>query len=440
MRTPPVRDAAPGPGAARPLRWCVVGPTHPFRGGIARHTTLLVDAVAESGIDVRSVSYSRQYPRWLYKGSSDRDPDQLVPRWVTPEHRLDGIGPRSWWTAAGVIAADRPDVLVVVWWHPFLAPALGTLVRRVRRGSPMTTCLALCHNVLPHEHTVSDRRLVRFALAPHDGIVVHSDSEGRAAAELLDDIPVTVSPHPTYLVDLGKTPDAGDRGRPVTLLVFGLVRAYKGVDVLLQALPAVLDQQPVRLVVAGEFWDPIGPYERLIRELDLDDHVDFRPGYVPESELVDLLADADVVVAPYRTATQSGVVEMAFGAGIPVVASDVGGLGDQVEHGVDGLLVPAEDVAALGRALTEAARPDVLGRLTAGAAARTPARTWSQLAHDLETFGSGLAPGRSSGRAGLLRRFLRRRGRTGERHEEPGQPGARDQADDPVERGDRDAQ
>lgn len=375
----------------RAPRWCIVGPTHPFRGGIARHTTLLADAVADADIDVRLVSFSRQYPRWLYKGASDRDPEQLRPRRVDPEYLLDGIGPRSWWDTGRSIGEARPDVLVSVWWHPFFAPAIGTLVRRVRRRSPRTTCVALCHNVLPHEGSGIDHRLVRFALAPQHGVVVHSDTEGTTARDLLGDMPVTVSPHPTYHVDLGPEPAPGDDDRVPTLLAFGLVRAYKGIDVLLRALPAVLAVRPVRLVVAGEFWDPVEPYRELVRELGIGEHVELWDGYVPETDLVSLLGEADVMVAPYRTATQSGAVEMAYGAGLPVVASDIGGLGDQVEHGVDGLLVPAEDVDALSRALIEATEPTVLHRLRAGAAARSPVRTWAQLVDDLRGFAGAVS-------------------------------------------------
>ena len=371
---------APGP----PPRWCIVGPTHPYRGGIARHTTLLADAAVDAGVGLRLVSFARQYPGWLYKGATDRDPEQLRPA-VAPDYLLDGVGPRSWWSTGRAIADGRPDLLITVWWHPFLAPALGTVVRRVRRLSPATTCVALCHNVLPHEGSITDRALVRYALARQDGIVVHSDSEASTARQLLDGMPITVSPHPTYQVEVdhgvGRRP-----GEPLTLLSFGLVREYKGVDVLLRALPKVLEQRPVRLVVAGEFWDPIEPYQELVRELGIADHVELRDGYVPEAELSSLLDGADLMVAPYRSATQSGAVEMAFGAGLPVVASDVGGLGDQIDDGVNGLLVPPEDVGALARALVEATEPDALVRLRAGAAARAPERTWGQLVDDLTAF------------------------------------------------------
>lgn len=384
--------------AATP-HWCIVGPTHPFRGGIPRHTTLFTDAVAAAGIDVDLISFSRQYPRWLYKGETDRDDSQLAPQAVAPDHRLDGLGPRSWWQTVRVIERMSPDVLVLVWWHPFFAPMVSALLRGVRRRSPHTVRVALCHNVLPHESSPIDRLLVGHALAPAEGIALHASSQEGVARQLLGPRPTLVTPHPTYRVDAsaprpGSTdPDDG----PLELVFFGLVRPYKGVDVLLRALPAVLRERRVRLTVAGEFWGSADPYVELVRELGLGDHVELRPGYVPDDELAKLLLDADLAVAPYRSATQSGAVEMAYGAGLPVVASRVGGLTEQVNPGVDGLLVPADDPPALAEALTEATEPATLARLTEGALARSSSRTWDGLVEDLRGFADELIRHRAHG-------------------------------------------
>jgi glycosyltransferase involved in cell wall biosynthesis len=376
-----------GGPAATDARWCIVGPTHPYRGGIPRHTTLFSDAAALSGLDVTLMTFSRQYPGWLYKGASDLDPDQVRPTALTPDYLLDGVRPSTWWRAARAIAARAPDVLVVIWWHPFFAPMVSTLLRQVRRRSPRTVRLALCHNVLPHESSPIDRLLVRHALAPTEGVVVHTTSQRVVASELLGSKPTLVTPHPSYLVDaaLG-LPRRADRERPVNLLFFGIVRHYKGVDVLLRALPRLLRERSVRLVIAGEFWDPAQPYADLIHDLHLEAHVDLRPGFVPDDELIKLLVDADLMVAPYRSATQSGAVEMAFGAGLPVVASRVGGLGDQIDDGTDGLLVPADDVSSLSQALLKATEHQTLDRLIAGARSRATARSWTTLVNDVHSF------------------------------------------------------
>lgn len=373
--------------AATDARWCIVGPTHPYRGGIPRHTTLFSDAAARSGLDVTLMTFVRQYPGWLYKGASDLDPDQVRATDLTPEYVLDGVRPGTWRRAARAIAARAPDVLVVIWWHPFFAPMMSTLLRQVRRRSPATVRMALCHNVLPHESSPIDRLLVRRALAPAEGLVVHTTSQQVVASELLGPKPTLVTPHPTYTVDAAlSTPRRADRERPVNLLFFGIVRHYKGVDVLLRALPPVLRERSVRLIIAGEFWDAAQPYADLIRDLHLEDHVDLRPGFVPDDELTKLLVDADLMVAPYRSATQSGAVEMAFGAGLPVVASRVGGLGDQIDDGTDGLLVPADDVASLSQALLEATDHQTLDRLMAGARLRASARTWTTLVSNVQSF------------------------------------------------------
>jgi glycosyltransferase involved in cell wall biosynthesis len=382
--------------ATSDARWCIVGPTYPHRGGIPRHTTLFSDAAARSGFDVTLMSFTRQYPRWLYKGASDHDPDQVRSTAVAPDYRLDGVRPDTWWRAGRSIATTAPAVLIVVWWHPFFAPMVSTLLRQVRRRSPATVRMALCHNVLPHESSPVDRLLVRRALAPVEGLVVHSASQEVVASGVLGPKPVLVTPHPTYTVDAALSrPRRASRERPVNLLFFGIVRHYKGVDVLLRALPHVLRERSVRLVIAGEFWDPAQPYTDLIRDLELEGQVELRPGFVPDDELTKLLIDADLMVAPYRSATQSGAVEMAFGAGLPVIASRVGGLADQIDDGTDGLLVPADDVASLSHALVKATDPRILDRLIAGARSRATAPTWTNLVNDVLTFSASLRAERS---------------------------------------------
>lgn len=248
--------------------------------------------------------------------------------------------------------------------------------------------------MLPHEGSRLDRRLVRYALTPVDGLVVHAASQRDLAGRLLGDTPVVVTPHPTYTVNSARRqPTIHDERQPLTLLSFGLVRQYKGIDVLLRALPDVLRQRSVRLIVAGEFWDPVAPYQDLIRELRIEEHVELRASYVPDDELPELFGSADLMVAPYRSATQSGAVEMAFGAGLPVVGTSVGGLADQIDDTVNGLLVPPDDPVALSRALVEATDPATLAKLTKGARSDNTLRTWTGLVDDIRAFAASLATG-----------------------------------------------
>lgn len=387
--SPQVNETGDGPATAE--RWCVVGPTYPFRGGIARHTTLLGEAVAASGIDLRLVTFRRQYPGFLYKGESDRDPTQPTPQGFTPEPLLDSVDPRSWLAASRAIADLRPDVVVVVWWHPFFAPMCATLLRRLRRTVPGAVRLALCHNVLPHETSPVDRLLARTALRGTDGLVLHATSQQDVARQLLGPVPSIVAPMPPFLVGADPAavrtppPDA-----PVELLFFGLVREYKGLEVLLRAMPSIRRERPVRLTVAGEFWDPLERYTRLVDEFGIGDCVEVRPGFVPDAELVDLLDRADLMVAPYRHATQSAVIETALGAGLPVVASRVGGLNDQLDDGVDGFLVPPGDVDALADAVIRATEPATLEHLAIGARKSGSERTWDALVDAISAFAATL--------------------------------------------------
>src|SRR5690606_7153132 len=162
----------------------------------------------------------------------------------------------------------------------------------------------------------------------------------------------------------------------------------------------VLSDREVRLIVAGEFWEPRERYDALVHDLGLGGRVDIRAGYVPDDELPAIFASADVAVAPYRSATQSGAIEMAFGAGVPVVASKVDGLAEQVDHGVNGLLVAPDDPGALARGLCEALRPDVLERLRTGARAPDRVRSWDHLVADIDDFAASLrlSPGRPGSR------------------------------------------
>ena len=276
---------------------CVVGPTHPFRGGIPRHTTLMAEAIATRA-DIRLITFTRQYPGWLYKGARDRDPDQIAPAGFVPDRRLDSLSPLSWRSTARVIGRMEPDVVVAVWWHPFFAPKFGTLLRHVRRRSPRTVRVVVCHNVLLHESSPVDRTPARRALRVADGLVVHAASQRDVANDLLLPVPVLVTPHPAYEVDVNRLHSRPRHGA-VNLLFFGLVRRYKGVDVLFRALSVVLTRRKVRLVVAGEFWDPVQPYTALVDELGIGDHVEILPGYVSDADLTKLLAAADLMVAPY---------------------------------------------------------------------------------------------------------------------------------------------
>ncbi|MEO5365982.1 MAG: glycosyltransferase [Magnetococcus sp. WYHC-3] len=342
------------------LRVAVVGLTHPFRGGIAHYTTRLCQELALRH-KVALFTLRRQYPRLLFPGKSQWD-QSATPFTFPHAACLDSLSPFSWWRCAEVVEAFRPHGVVIQWWHPFFAPAFGTLARCLaRRGRAV---YFLCHNVRPHDGVPLSGWLTRWALAPARGFLVHSQVDARRLRPQVGARPIVVHAHPPYdvfqkgaLVPLGGEMQRSLRrrlgipeGGPVVLF-FGLVRRYKGLDVLLKAMVQVGGSPPPHLVVAGEFYQSREPYARHLALLQEQGRLTLLDRYVPNEQVPELYAACDLLAVPYREASQSGVLQIARALGRPVVASRVGGLGEAVRHGVDGWLVPPGDSQALARVI-----------------------------------------------------------------------------------------
>ncbi len=353
------------------MRFAVVGPTYPFRGGIAHHTTLLVQHLSARH-DVLFVSFRRQYPRWLFPGRSDRDPSQQPMR-TDCAYLLDPLNPLTWYATARRILAFAPDAVIIPWWVPFWAPAWWTLGKAIRRRGE-SRLLFLCHNVLPHEPAFWNRWVARRVLQAGDGFVVQSERE---AARLRDLLPrgeaatIRVVPHPSYrALARGSTMEREEarsllnlREETKAILFFGLVRPYKGVDLLIEALPALRERAPAHLFIVGEWWMPVEPLVARIAALGLEDVVTIVDRYIPNEALAPYFRAADVAVFPYRHATGSGAVQLALGFGLPIVASDVGGVRELVDESKGHILVTPEDADALVQGLQrilrgEASRED----------------------------------------------------------------------------------
>lgn len=337
------------------MKLCVIGPTYPFRGGIAHHTTLLVRHLREAGHEVLFLSFTRQYPRFLY-GRDDKDPSES-PLQTETEYLLDSVNPLTWVRALRRVRVFAPAQVIMPWWVPFWAVLDGFLSWGIKKWvKPAPRLTFMCHNVLPHEESWLDVWAVRLGIGRGDDYVVHAQSEAEKLRSVFgEDTAVVVTPHPTY-AELGaeashlpvKLPDG------VPLLLFcGLVRRYKGLDILLEALPLVLAERVVHLAIVGEFWDDVAVYEAQIARLGIGAHVTILNEYVADAVLAGFVRRADAVVLPYRSATQSGVVQLALGHGTAVVTTRVGGLSEAVEDGVTGVLVMPESPVALAEGVLQ---------------------------------------------------------------------------------------
>lgn len=381
------------------MKICVVGPTYPYRGGISHYTTLLVKHLRETGHWTRFYSFTRQYPRWLYPGKSDKDPSQ-APLRVECEYVLDPINPLTWVRLYRRVRADAPDVLILQWWVPYWTPCMTMISRWIKQHTQIRIVF-VCHNVMPHEGGgILDRRLATTVLRQGDVFIVHSEQDRYRLQALLPRAVVIKAQHPTY----GELTHVSSAAQSIllrhelhlsedapVLLFFGLVRPYKGLEYLIQALPIVLTKMKVQLLVVGEFWSSPAYYERYARAFGVEHAIVFVDRYVPNEELAPYFALADVVVLPYISATGSGVVQLAFGFGKPVITTRVGGLHEAVEDGVNGLVVAPQDEEALARAILrffdEELGPAMAQQVRDTAAAQP--FSWQQLISSIEQAANG---------------------------------------------------
>ncbi len=378
--------AAPEPSAqtsAASLRVAVVGPTHPLKGGVAAHTTTLAHRLAAAGHDVTLLSWTHLYPSRLYPG------EQSVPGGVPdvepfPRTRrmLSWARPDTWLRAGRSLRGA--DLVVVEHVVPAVVPAHLALLaaagaRRRRTGGPRAVVVA--HNVLPHEGHPGDRRLMSALLRTADLVVVHSDEQARLATGL-GAAHVRALALPPHLPG-GEPAERADRAGATRLLALGIVRDYKGIDLLLDAMTEV---PGLRLTVAGEMWGSSGERVRaLVRDPRLRERVEVVDGYVPGDELAALLARHDVLALTYRDATASQNVLLAGRHGLAVLASDVGTFGEQVRDGVDGLVVPPGDRAALVSALRRLAEPGYAALLRSAVTPPDLDGPWAAYVEALET-------------------------------------------------------
>jgi len=384
------------------LKAAILGPTYPHRGGIAHYTTLLARALAKRH-RLAIVSFRRLYPGLLFPGTTQFDSSrEAIEPPVPPEPILDSVNPFSWVRAGARIRAIAPDFLVVPWWHPFFGPSLGTASRGARgkdggeRGRRPAR-IFLCHNVAPHEATPLDRALTTYGLGGADAFLVHAHAEAKKLEPLAQGRPVRVHPHPTYAIFSERTVSREEARRALSLdgrvlLFFGYVRPYKGLEDLLTALRLARPDAWDHLVIVGEFYEPEARYRPLLEDPALRGRVRVVNRYVPNEEVAPYFAAADVVALPYREATGSGITQVAFGAGVPVIATRTGGLEEVIEEGVSGLLVPPRDPPALARAIERFFDENLAERLRAGVARNRRRFEWEGLVDAIESLAAECLP------------------------------------------------
>jgi len=366
------------------MRLIVFGPGYPFRGGIARTTSELARALEREGHEVSFLTPVRQYPAWLYPGRDDRDP-AACPKLECALPVLDPFAPGTWPGARQAALGWDADAWVVPYWT-WAWVGLWAYLLRVDRRPP---AVAVVHNPVDHEEGALKRIAAGMVLSRCQALFTHAEALRLILAAGYPGIPTAAHPLPAVIagrgIDRARARQALALPVEARVAVFvGLIRPYKGVDVLLEAFARLPADGTWRLLVAGEPWGELGPaLHRQVLRLGLAERVTLDLRWVAEDELERLLAAADVVVLPYRSGSQSALAPEALARGVPVVTTRVGGLPEVVQHGVNGLVVAPGAVDELSAALA-GLDDDALTRLAAGARATGARLSWAGYVAALE--------------------------------------------------------
>lgn len=345
----------------------IIGPAHPLRGGLATFDERLAREIQSQGHEAVIYSFSLQYPSFLFPGKTQFT-DEPAPENLPIHSVINSVHPLNWLRVGNRIAREKPDLVIVRYWLPFMGPALGTILRRIRKNRH-TRILCIADNVLPHEKRPGDLPFTKYFLKAPDAFLTMS-RKVLEDLKLFSDKPAAFSPHPLY-DNFGKTMPADEArrrlGLPVEgkyLLFFGFIRKYKGLDLLLEVMnDARIREAGIRLIVAGEYYDDRKTYESLYEQYQLQDTVHLFTDFIPNSEVGIYFSAADLVVQPYRNATQSGITQVAYHFEKPMVVTNVGGLAEGVPDEKVGYVTPVDKDAiatAILRFFSEADRGAML--------------------------------------------------------------------------------
>lgn len=316
----------------------LIGPVYPYKGGISHYTGQMYRELAKKH-EVFMLSYKMQYPRFLFhKEQKDYENDSF--KVEDTKYMLHTANPFNIIKTAGFIKKQKPDMVVIQWWHPYFAPCYRLLEMFMGKQN----VVFVCHNVFPHERFPLDKFLTKLVLSGGRHFVVHAKEEGEELKKIKKNPDYTVTPHPTYnmfrfenMTRKQAREKLGIGEAEKILLFFGFVREYKGLKHLLRAMPMIMEEvQEVRLLIVGDFDGNREEYEELIRTLRIGERIKVIDGYTPDKEVEKYFAACDLVLLPYESATQSGIVQIAFGFERPVIVSRVGGLPEVVKDGETG--------------------------------------------------------------------------------------------------------
>lgn len=371
------------------LKIVSIGPTYPFRGGISHYNTLLCQNLAKKH-DVTCVSFTRMFPEFLYPGESTRDTksSKKIKTKAKTVELMDVMNPYTWVKTALEVKKMNPDLVIVSWWSAYFSPMLSTICWLLKR-STKAKILFICHNVTPHERRGIDMVASKMVLGNGDYFIVHSQQDMDELKTMYPKAKAAKHMHPTYDVfNYGKmTADKARKALKIkgdTILFFGFVRKYKGLEYLIRAMPLILKKRKVNLLVVGDFLELKKETEELIKELKISDYVKIFDTYVPNEEIGKFVCASDALVLPYLHATNSGIVQIAFGFGKPVIVTRVGGLPEVVTDKVSGFVVEPQNPKALADVVLKVYEKGMQKKLEQGVKKELYRFSWESMIEEIE--------------------------------------------------------
>lgn len=369
----------------RRLKIAIVGPAHPYRGGLAAIMQSMAREFQSRGHDVEILTFTLQYPSLLFPGKS-QVVDTPAPDDLRIRRRLSTVNPFSWCSVGRELRRMRPDIVLMKYWTPFMAPCFGKVARMARKNGH-TKVLCQIDNVEPHEHHIIDKPCNRYFLKSVDGFIYMSEQVHREL-EAYTSAPALFSPHPLF-DNFGDRVERNEACRHLKLdaecrysLFFGLIRDYKGLDTLLEAWSR-FRREGHRLIVAGEFYTSRDKYVALIERLGLGDDVILHDFFVKDEDVKYYFSAADCVVLPYKTATQSGVTQICYNFRTPVIVTRVGGLQEIVPDGRVGYVCDPS-VEGVVDALERIYEGDTLERFSQAMSEERKRFTWQAMCDRIE--------------------------------------------------------
>jgi len=366
----------------------MIGPVYPYKGGISHYNSLMYRSLSQV-YDTEMITFKLQYPKILFH-KEQRDYKNKDFKIAAAKYWINTVNPFNWIHSAKKIKRMMPDLIIFQWWHPYFAPCYWVMEKCLRKFSK----LFLCHNIFPHERFPLDRWLVKKVLKKGDYFLVHSAMDEQDLLSIIENPIYKKIVHPTYNVFKMQNLTKAEAREQLhiledekVLLFFGFVRSYKGLKHLLRALPQICERiEHIRLLIVGEFGSDKQSYMDLIENCCVKGNISLFDDYIPDCEVEKFFAACDLVVLPYESATQSGIVQIAYGFGKGVIVTRVGGLPEVVESGETGYIIEPENPGQITEAVVDYYTNEREVLFEQGIAKAAYKYSWDRMVETIDTF------------------------------------------------------